>query len=113
MADGSKPASERPTSRCPSSRSGPSSSQAPGRPGVDEGRSGRLPLDSAVIRRDYHPTMREGPEVDVARRGNVAPVIANEGILGRDEELGIIAGLVATAQAGGGALLIHGDPGIG
>ncbi len=40
-------------------------------------------------------------------------MIANEGILGRDEELGIIAGLVATAQAGGGALLIHGDAGIG
>ena len=36
-----------------------------------------------------------------------------EGILGRDRELGIVAGLVATATAGGGALLIHGDAGIG
>jgi hypothetical protein len=40
-------------------------------------------------------------------------VIASEGILGRDRELGIVASLVAKATAGGGALLIHGDAGIG
>ena len=42
-----------------------------------------------------------------------ARVIASEGILGRDRELGIVGGLVAKANAGGGALLIHGDAGIG
>ena len=41
------------------------------------------------------------------------PVIASEGILGRDRELGVVASLVAKATAGGGALLIHGDAGIG
>jgi DNA-binding CsgD family transcriptional regulator len=40
-------------------------------------------------------------------------MIANEWILGRDRELRIIASLVARATAGGGALLIHGDAGIG
>jgi DNA-binding CsgD family transcriptional regulator len=40
-------------------------------------------------------------------------VIASEGILGRDRELGIVGSLVANATAGGGALLIHGDAGIG
>ena len=40
-------------------------------------------------------------------------MIASEGILGRDRELGIVASLVAKATAGGGALLIHGDAGIG
>ena len=39
--------------------------------------------------------------------------MANEGILGRDRELGIVASLVAKAATGGGALLIHGDAGIG
>ena len=50
--------------------------------------------------------------VDVASR-EPAPVIASEGIVGRDRELEIIASLVAKATAGGGALLIHGDAGIG
>ena len=40
-------------------------------------------------------------------------MIASEGILGRDRELAIIASLVSNATAGGGALLIHGDAGIG
>ncbi len=40
-------------------------------------------------------------------------MIASEGILGRDRELEIVASLVATATTGGGALLIHGDAGIG
>ena len=40
-------------------------------------------------------------------------MIASEGILGRDRELEIIAGLIAKATAGGGALLIHGNAGIG
>jgi AAA ATPase domain len=40
-------------------------------------------------------------------------VIASEGIVGRDRELAIVAGLVARATAGGGALLIRGDAGIG
>ena len=40
-------------------------------------------------------------------------MIASEGILGRDRELGIVASLVAKATAGGGALLVHGDAGIG
>jgi DNA-binding CsgD family transcriptional regulator len=40
-------------------------------------------------------------------------VIPSEGILGRDRELEIIASLVGRAKAGGGALLIHGDAGIG
>ncbi len=40
-------------------------------------------------------------------------MIASEGILGRDRELAIVASLVAKATAGGGALLIHGDAGIG
>ena len=40
-------------------------------------------------------------------------MIASEGILGRDRELGIIGGLVASATTGGGALLIRGDAGIG
>ena len=38
---------------------------------------------------------------------------ASERLLGRDRELEVIAGLVANAAAGGGALLIHGSPGIG
>ena len=40
-------------------------------------------------------------------------MIASEGILGRDRELGIIGGLVTSATTGGGALLIRGDAGIG
>ena len=40
-------------------------------------------------------------------------MVANHGMLGRDRELGVVAGLIATATAGGGALLIHGDTGIG
>jgi predicted ATPase len=40
-------------------------------------------------------------------------VIASEGILGRDRELEVVADLVASATAGGGALLIHGNTGIG
>jgi DNA-binding CsgD family transcriptional regulator len=40
-------------------------------------------------------------------------VIASEGILGRDRELEMVASLVDKATAGGGALLIHGDMGIG
>jgi DNA-binding CsgD family transcriptional regulator len=40
-------------------------------------------------------------------------VIASDGILGRDRELGIVGGLVANATTGGGALLIRGDAGIG
>ena len=42
-----------------------------------------------------------------------APVIASEGILGRDRELGIVERLVADATTGGGALLILGNAGIG
>ena len=41
------------------------------------------------------------------------PVIASAGILGRDRELAIVASLVGNATAGGGALLIRGDAGIG
>jgi DNA-binding CsgD family transcriptional regulator len=40
-------------------------------------------------------------------------VIASQGFLGRDQELGIVASLVAQATAGGGALLVRGDAGIG
>ena len=40
-------------------------------------------------------------------------MIASEGIFGRDRELGIVASLVGKATAGGGALLIRGDAGIG
>ncbi len=40
-------------------------------------------------------------------------MIVGEGILGRDRELGIVGGLIASATTGGGALLIHGDTGIG
>jgi len=40
-------------------------------------------------------------------------VIASDGILGRDRELEVVASLVANAKAGGGALLIHGNAGIG
>jgi DNA-binding CsgD family transcriptional regulator len=40
-------------------------------------------------------------------------VIANDGIVGRDRELEIVGGLIATATAGGGALLVHGPAGIG
>jgi len=42
-----------------------------------------------------------------------AAVIASEGILGRDRELEVVASLVAKAPAGGGALLIRGEAGIG
>ena len=37
----------------------------------------------------------------------------SEGLLGRDRELGIVMALVQRADEGGGALLIHGDAGIG
>jgi DNA-binding CsgD family transcriptional regulator len=40
-------------------------------------------------------------------------MIAGEGILGRDRELGMLGSLVASATAGGGALMIHGEAGIG
>src|SRR5437899_3196988 len=40
-------------------------------------------------------------------------VIASDVILGRDRELEVVAGLVESATAGGGALLIRGDAGIG
>jgi DNA-binding CsgD family transcriptional regulator len=40
-------------------------------------------------------------------------MIASEGIVGRDRELGVVGGLMATATTGGGALLIHGETGIG
>jgi len=40
-------------------------------------------------------------------------VIVDERILGRDRELAMVSGLVASATEGGGALLIHGDAGIG
>ena len=40
-------------------------------------------------------------------------MLISERILGRDRELGIIGDLVASANEGGGALLIHGDAGIG
>jgi len=40
-------------------------------------------------------------------------MLTSERILGRDRELGIIGDLVASANEGGGALLIHGDAGIG
>lgn len=40
-------------------------------------------------------------------------MIVSEWILGRDRELGVVASLVAEATAGGGALLIRGNPGIG
>jgi DNA-binding CsgD family transcriptional regulator len=40
-------------------------------------------------------------------------MLISERILGRDRELGIISDLVASANEGGGALLIRGDAGIG
>ena len=40
-------------------------------------------------------------------------MIASDAILGRDRELEIVAGLVAKAASGGGALVIQGDAGIG
>ena len=40
-------------------------------------------------------------------------MIASQGFLGRDQELGIVARLVAQATAGGGVLLVRGDAGIG
>jgi DNA-binding CsgD family transcriptional regulator len=40
-------------------------------------------------------------------------MLTSERILGRDRELGIVGDLVASANEGGGALLIHGEAGIG
>jgi DNA-binding NarL/FixJ family response regulator len=40
-------------------------------------------------------------------------VIASERLIGRDRELGTVTALVAAANQAGGALLIHGDAGIG
>jgi hypothetical protein len=51
--------------------------------------------------------------VDVASQCEHATVNGSDGIVGRDRELGIVAGLVAKANAGGGALLIYGSAGIG
>jgi DNA-binding CsgD family transcriptional regulator len=40
-------------------------------------------------------------------------VIVDARMLGRDRELAMVADLVARTNEGGGALLVHGDPGIG
>src|SRR5262245_39793639 len=42
-----------------------------------------------------------------------AAVVVEVGILGRDRELGAIHALIGRAGAGGGALVLRGDAGIG
>jgi DNA-binding CsgD family transcriptional regulator len=50
---------------------------------------------------------------NAVERENMHLVIATEDLLGRDRELAIVGDLVALANEGGGALLVHGDAGIG